>query len=107
MRGLFEARSPARIAVGLILAATTRAYAENPVFDAKGFSPNRELIQQLPFEHVDPLTGNLLLTFTDLELPGNAGFDLRVQRTYNSKIYNSYQSLGANSIAEDSWAGIG
>ena len=46
------------------------AWPADPVFDNKGFSPNREFVSQLPFEHVDPLTGNLLLTFTDLELPG-------------------------------------
>jgi hypothetical protein len=37
-------------------------------------------------EHIDPMTGNLPLTFTDLVLPGNAGFDLKIQRIYNSKI---------------------
>ena len=64
------------------------AWAADPVIDGKGFGPNRELVSQLPFEHVDPMTGNLLLTFTDLELPGNGGFDLRIQRTYNSKVYD-------------------
>jgi hypothetical protein len=46
------------------------------VFDATEFNRNRETFSVLPYEHVDPLTGNLLLTFTDLVLPGNAGFDL-------------------------------
>lgn len=38
----------------------------------------------MPWEHVDPFTGNVILRFTDVVLPGNAGFDLVVQRTYNS-----------------------
>ncbi len=59
----------------------------DPVFDARGFNKNREFFSQLPFEHIDPMTGNLLLTFTDVVLPGNAGFQLRIQRSYNSKIY--------------------
>jgi YD repeat-containing protein len=91
--------------VGLALATPLRA--EDPIFDNKGFSRTRELISQLPFEHIDPMTGNVLLTFTDLELPGNAGFDLRIQRTYNSKIYGSYSNTGSYTLAEDSWAGAG
>ncbi len=83
------------------------AWPADPVFDNKGFNPNREFVSQLPFEHIDPMTGNLLLTYTDLELPGNAGFNLRIQRTYNSKIYASYSNLAGYSLAEDSWAGLG
>jgi hypothetical protein len=60
----------------------------------------------LPFEQVDPLSGNLVVTATDLVLPGNAGFDLRVQRFYNSGIYPGY-ATGDLTIPEDSWAGIG
>ena len=80
--------------------------AVGQVFDDKGFNRNREFFSQLPFEHIDPLTGNLLLTHTDLALPGNAGFDLRIQRAYNSKIHINY-ALGQTGFAEDSWAGVG
>src|SRR5262249_20738315 len=45
----------------------------------------RDYFSQLPFEHIDTLAGGLTLTFTDLVLPGNAGFDLKFQRSYNSK----------------------
>ena len=62
------------------------AWAQNdPVFDAKGFQQNHDYFSALPFEHVDTVTGGLVLTFTDLVLPGNAGRDLRFQRSYNSK----------------------
>jgi hypothetical protein len=94
----------------LLLAAVAAAHlqAADAVFDAKGFNPNREFASELPFEHVDPMTGNLLLTFTDLVLPGNAGFDLRIQRTYNSKVYENLNSLGGYTLStEDSWAGLG
>ena len=83
------------------------AFPADPVFDARGFDPEREFLSQLPYEHVDPMTGNLLLTFTDLVLPGNDGFDLRVQRTYNSKVYENYTTGGPTGFREDSWAGIG
>jgi YD repeat-containing protein len=92
----------------LLLAAPSLRAAPHPVLDAKGFQPTRDLVNELPFEHIDPMTGNLLLTFTDLVLPGNAGFDLRIQRTYNSKIYETYSNIpGGNTFGEDSWAGIG
>jgi YD repeat-containing protein len=93
------------VAIGLVGLLPVVSFAADPVFDAKGFTPRREFLSQLPFEHVDPMTGNLLLTFTDITLPGNAGFDLRIQRTYNSKIYDLYG--GPYSLGEDSWAGFG
>jgi hypothetical protein len=94
-------------ALALLVLAAPLLQGADPIFDAKGFDPEREFLSELPFEHVDPMTGNLLLTFTDLTLPGNAGFDLRVQRTYNSKIYENYTSGGWVGFREDSWAGIG
>jgi YD repeat-containing protein len=60
----------------------------------------------LPFEHVNPLSGNLVVTATDLVLPGNAGFDLAITRVYNSAIYPGY-ATGDLTLEEDSWAGIG
>jgi YD repeat-containing protein len=50
-----------------------------------GFQQNRDYFSELPFENVDTFSGSLVLTFTDLVLPGNAGRELRFQRTYNSK----------------------
>jgi hypothetical protein len=75
------------VAVVLIMmaAGTTSAYGQDPVFDVAGFHQNHDYFSQLPFEHIDTLTGGLVLTFTDLVLPGNAGRELRFQRSYNSK----------------------
>ena len=77
-------RTTAVLLLGL-LGSVTSVSAQDPTFDAKGFQKGRDTFSQLPFEHVDALTGNLILTFTDFVLPGNAGFDVRFQRTYNSK----------------------
>ena len=93
----------ALLALGLTFAGSSWA---DEVFDAWGFVQNRDFFSQLPYEHIDPLSGNLLLTFTDLVLPGNAGFDLRIQRTYNSKIYRNFSTFG-DLLDEDSWAGVG
>jgi YD repeat-containing protein len=42
-----------------------------------------------PFEHLNTNTANLVLSFTDLALPGNAGRELVFQRTYNNKWISS------------------
>ncbi|MGH9463692.1 MAG: discoidin domain-containing protein [Vicinamibacteria bacterium] len=102
-------KTPCLFVVILLLClhfSSTGSAIADDVFDAWGFVQNRDFFSQLPYEHIDPLSGNLLLTFTDLVLPGNAGFDLRIQRTYNSKIYRSFSTLG-DLLDEDSWAGIG
>jgi len=69
------------VAVGRVVAQSSL----DPVFDAKGLQPNRVYVSELPIEHFDPVTGSMVITFTDLVLPGNGGRDLRFQRTYNSK----------------------
>lgn len=93
------------LAMAVLGGAVDRAAAA-PVFDDRGFNQNRAYFTPLPVEHIDPMTGNVLLTFTDLALPGNAGLDLKIQRTYNSKIYRDYQGQG-DTPGEDSWAGLG
>jgi len=90
----------------LVSSAWAASASADNLFDARGFDRHRQTFSQLPFEHIDPLTGNLLLTFTDLVLPGNAGFDLKIQRTYNSKIHRDYHYT-STLLREDSWAGIG
>jgi YD repeat-containing protein len=57
----------------------------HPVADATGLQPNHEYFSQMPYEHIDQGTGALVLTFTDLILPGHGGRDLTFQRSYNSK----------------------
>ncbi len=70
----------------LPLACSGPAWAQqNPVLDVSGFQQNRDYFNDVSFEHIDTLSGNVILTFTDLALPGNAGRVLRFQRTYNSK----------------------
>jgi len=79
-----QARIPT-VVVFFLAAATLASAQEEAAFEATGFQQNRDYFTQQPFEHIDTLSGNLILTFTDLVLPGNAGRELRFQRTYNSK----------------------
>jgi hypothetical protein len=67
-------------------AQTSAAQGTDPIFDSKGFNQNRDYFSASPTEHIDTLTGNLILTYTDLALPGNAGQSVRFQRTFNLKL---------------------
>jgi YD repeat-containing protein len=49
-----------------------------------GMQPNRDFVNQHFGEHIDPFTGALQLHYVDVFIPGNGGFDLRIQRSYNS-----------------------
>jgi YD repeat-containing protein len=68
----------------LITPRITSAQSGDPTYDVNGVQYGREFFAPLPFEHIDTVSGNLLLSYTDLSLPGNAGFSLNVVRTYNS-----------------------
>lgn len=71
------------VATALVPLSASVARAQDP--NALGRQSGREYVSNAPFELIDPVSGNLILQFTDLELPGNAGGGLRFQRTYNTK----------------------
>lgn len=106
-RGVARVRRVLAIVCLLAGGASATALAQVLPFDEKGTSNRRESFSALPYEHIDPMTGNLLLTFTDLELPGNAGFNLRIQRTFNSKIFPFYHAGANQTLEERSWVGVG
>jgi YD repeat-containing protein len=97
----------ARASFAALLTVLTPALvtAQNPFGDT-GFSGQRGTFSALPYEHVDPLSGNLIVTVTDLALPGNAGLDLRVARTYNSKFHRDFEH-GNTAVDEPSAVGVG
>ncbi len=49
----------------------------------EGAQPRTGTFSLLPWESIDMLSGNGVLTWTDLTVPGAGGFDLRIQRTLN------------------------
>ena len=64
------------------------ASADEPIpsfYEEAGKSANREYTDQHPREHIDPFTGKLQWHYVDLFIPGNGGFDLKVQRSYASQ----------------------
>ncbi|WP_435105864.1 hypothetical protein [Arhodomonas sp. AD133] len=70
--GLFMFIAPALAQQGVI-----RDYYEEP-----GINPFRDTLNQNFSEHIDTFSGMLQLSFTDVFIPGNGGFDLEVQRVY-------------------------
>jgi YD repeat-containing protein len=102
-------RRPWRGLLALLVAITSSASVASAqtVFDQNGFGAGRGTYSALPYEHVDPLSGNLIVVTTDLSLPGNNGLDVTVQRVYNSAVYPHYANQGDTTLGEDSWAGIG
>ncbi len=99
MGHIFDMRlATALVSVTLLGQSAVFAQSEDSVFAAKGFQQNRDYFSQEPTEAVDTLTGNVILTYTLLALPGNAGHELRVQRTWNSK--NGIWRLGVIGVPE-------
>ena len=82
------------------------AEAQSP-FKHDYFAGNHQLDSAVPNEHVDPLSGNLLVTATDLVLPGNAGLDLAVTRIYSSQILPDVVRGDTTTLEDDGWAGLG
>ena len=62
---------------------------------------NKSFEPHLPGETVDHFTGNLRIVEEDLALPGHAGLDLRIVRTYSSKIWGRTDLLAPEPLLAD------
>jgi YD repeat-containing protein len=84
------------------LAAAARASAQSDVLDPfwryTGSDP-RQLFTGVPGESIDLFSGTVHLVNTDLVLPGKAGLDLRVTRSYSSRIW--MRTDDANSLIDE------
>jgi YD repeat-containing protein len=63
-------------------------------YQEPGLYPNRDYLNHHIGEFIDPFQGSLQLQHVDLVLPGNGGFDLKVQRSYNLRSKNSQGPFG-------------
>ena len=97
---------PHVLAVAALLVGATPGFAQTPYL-GDGFAGPHPTVSAAPEEHVDPLSGNVLMAATDLVLPGNAGFDLVIQRFYSSQIFPDYENGQSLALEDDQWAGIG
>ena len=72
-------------AIGLGPATPALAQAEQATA-ALGIGANHGSLSFAPWEQIDTFTGNVLLSFSDVDLPGPAGFNLTIRRHYNGKV---------------------
>jgi YD repeat-containing protein len=105
LRAVYIAVRAASAVLGIVAAVPSLTFAQGAL-GASGFSPARTMHSIAPFEHVDPFSGNLILSFTDLALPGNAGLDLVINRVYNSKIHTNFDET-PNHFKQRTWMGLG
>jgi YD repeat-containing protein len=75
-----------RAAALLAVFAASVAAQSAPTTAENGFQANRDYLTLQPWEAIDTASGNVVLTFTDLELPGNNGRTLKFLRTFNNMI---------------------
>jgi YD repeat-containing protein len=94
------------VATTVFVCVSSVAAAQNP-FKHQGLDAAHAPDSAMPNESVDPASGTLTIVETDLALPGNAGYNLAIQRVYNSAVYPDYDSGGSTALEEDSWAGVG
>ncbi|MET0214881.1 MAG: hypothetical protein ABW292_17855, partial [Vicinamibacterales bacterium] len=78
------------VALGPVTAANAQGTAPNE----PGFQPNRDYLALLPWESIDTSNNNVILTFTDLVLPGNRGRELRFERMFSNVVAPAEQPAG-------------
>jgi YD repeat-containing protein len=61
-------------------------------YEEPGISRTRDYINQNAHEKIDPFTGKLQWHYVDLFIPGNGGFDLKVQRSYTLPFLPEFNS---------------
>lgn len=98
------ARRAFALMLPLVALTVAPLYGQTP-FEHQGFDRLHPSNSALPNEQVDRASGTLTVVGTDLVLPGNAGFDLVIQRIYNSSVFPDYDEEGSTALEEDSWAG--
>jgi RHS repeat-associated protein len=62
---------------------------------------NKSLEPHLPGERVDTFSGTLTIVQTDVSLPGKAGHDLNIVRTYSSKVWGRADALDLEPLLAD------
>ncbi|MBI2569909.1 MAG: hypothetical protein HYV63_23130, partial [Candidatus Schekmanbacteria bacterium] len=98
----------ARIAIYcevLYLVEDLAAFQQDWFFDQAGVKDGGGYQPGSGEETVNLFNGNLLLTYTDLRLPGKGGLDLVITRSYNSKVVR--WNGDASEPIGGSWLGLG
>jgi hypothetical protein len=80
---MFRTLARCTIAAAACCIVTIALAVDYTAADEPGLNPNRDYVHQSFAEHIDPYNGNLRLHYVDGFAAGNAGFDLKIQRSYN------------------------
>lgn len=92
----------------LSFSALASIETEMPDFYSEpGINKFREQSSNEPVDAVDPFSGTLTISHTDMVVPGNGGLDIKIQRTYTSNIYSVEQPGSASSLYSRTPEGIG
>lgn len=98
----------------VLMGLSFQIYAQEVIQDfyrEAGPSQNRVYTDQHPNESIDPFNGSLQFHITDMVVPGNGGFDLKISRSYSSSQINADALTGApdspGSVALTSTLGVG
>ncbi len=89
--------------------AATTCFADDPSKDpfyTQGVSKDAPPINAVK-EQVDPFSGILTLSHTDVHLPGNGGLDLNLVRTYNSMIWGRTDTSFPGLVARNELSPLG
>src|SRR5690554_8209403 len=78
----FHAQIVSCLIASTVIATSTHANIRD-YYEEPGLNPFKETINQNFGEHIDPFSGQLQLSYTDLIVPGNDGFDIQINRIYN------------------------
>ncbi|WP_420195239.1 RHS repeat domain-containing protein [Marinobacter sp. GH_1] len=79
----FHAQIVSCLIASTVIATSTHANIRD-YYEEPGLNPFKETINQNFGEHIDPFSGQLQLSYTDLIVPGNGGFDIHINRIYNN-----------------------
>src|SRR5262245_36373905 len=74
------------VVLALVMLVASRAAGQTMLELGRiGVHQHRDYLRLQAFEQIDTQSSNLIITLSDLILPGNAGHDLQFQWTYNSE----------------------
>src|SRR6516162_6090163 len=100
-----------RTPLGILLWSSVHiVFAGNPLpgyYQDPGLSPSRSTTNHNFDEYIDPFTGMLQLHHVDATLPGNGGFDLKLQRSFNSPSATFGRATDTQSYNRTPYVGVG
>lgn len=93
------------VVLGVVLALLPRLSSGQIIpdyYSEPGLNPLRDYLNQNASEYIDPFSGTLHLSYVDIQVPGNGGLDIKVQRSYTTVGYDR-NFLGNRTVTGVGW----